>query len=420
MSSPRDPLTTPEFWGQRDELARIRDYARAYGASPAAMLAATIMRVLAQTPPNVVLPPIVGGSYGSLNAYAALVTGSGGGKGASTSAARNGVLFGQDETFHETQPGSGEGLVRTFARNKKDENTGLLELEWIHQQVLFDVAEVTDLSGQMGRSGATLEAQLLRAFVGEPLGFSYAGAENSVRLPRGEYRFTMIAGVQASRSEVLLGDDRQGSGFPQRFIWAETDDVDAPDYVLDRMRPEPLTLDLPSWPLTTQVIGVDDSIRYAIGQNRVRTLRGEAGGLDGHRMFLQEKVGAALSIMRGGRHVTEDDWAVAGDIMIHSDLTRARCVDALEAKRNEEMRRRGALDDQRQVGKERSKFERDVDRCERRIVRVINADTTVSASDIYKGFASRDRAVDYNPAAEALQRLAARGVRIPGFDRLGS
>lgn len=338
--APFDPLRADSWWAQREDLAAIHAYARAVGASPPAVLAVTIMRVLAQTPHTVALPGTVGGGRGSLNLFAALVGRSGGGKGAATSAARHGVLFPGGQNFEELPPGSAEGLVRNFATSERDPETGEKRIEWHNRSVLFDVAEVSDLAGQMGRSGSVLTGQLLSAFSGERLGFTYAGG-NGVKIPAHEYRFTMVAGVQPLASGALLGDDAAGKGLPQRFLWALTADPGAPDFTLDALSPAPLTLPLPRWEDGPGMVGVDDSVLLEIGQNHRLNLRGGGAGLDGHRMFARLKVAAALSFMRGAKHVTWEDWWLAEDVMAHSDIARQSCVDALERAAVESAERKG-------------------------------------------------------------------------------
>ena len=402
-----DPLRDPAWWEQREELAAIRTYARASGASPAATLAVTIMRVLAQTPYTVTTPAIVSGP-GSLNLFAAIVGPSGRGKGAASSASRRGVPFDGGDAFDTIPPGSGEGLVRAYASKSEAEGALPGDLEWNSPShaIVFDVAEVSGLAGQMGRSGSSLSDQLLKAFVAEPLGFSYAG-QNGITLPEHEYRFAMVAGVQPAASGALLGESSAAVGLPQRFIWASATDPDAPDFSLDSLHRTPVQLDLPRWSLLPETVGVDDEIAWMIGQNRQMTIRGEQGALDGHRMFAQLKVAAAFSFMRGAKHVTAEDWALSDGLMTHSDITRQSCLDELESIRAEENRRRGQARDAVDAAAD---LERDT-RIRNNLVRYWKQNPGATAPALVRMLANRDR----KEGAVIAEKLAAENPAFPAY-----
>jgi len=74
------------FWQSRGSLKLIYDAALSQMCSPWAVLACCAARTLALVPPDVTLPPIIGGR-GSLNWFAAIVAKSGGGKGAANAVA---------------------------------------------------------------------------------------------------------------------------------------------------------------------------------------------------------------------------------------------------------------------------------------------------------------------------------------------
>lgn len=402
-----DPLRDTTWWDQRDELAAIRTYARASGASPAATLAVTIMRVLAQTPYTVTTPAIVSGP-GSLNLFAAIVGPSGRGKGAASSASRRGVPFDGGDDFDTIPPGSGEGLVRAYASKSEAEGALPGELEWTRPShaIVFDVAEVSGLAGQMGRSGSSLSDQLLKAYVAEPMGFSYAG-QNGIKLPEHEYRFTMVAGVQPAASGALLGETSAAVGLPQRFLWASATDLDAPDFSLDSLNRTPVHIRLPQWSLLPETVSVDDDIALMIGQNRQMAIRGEAAALDGHRMFTQLKIAAAFSFMRTAKHVTAEDWALAESLLVHSDITRQACLDELEAIRDSENRRRGQARDAVDAAAD---LERDT-RIRNNLVRYWKQNPGATAPALVRMLAGRDRK-DGQAVAE---QLAAENSAFPAY-----
>lgn len=402
-----DPLRDPAWWEQREDLAAIRSYARASGASPAATLAVTVMRVLAQTPYTVTTPAIVSGP-GSLNLFAAIVGPSGRGKGAASSASRRGVPFAGGDVFDTIPPGSGEGLVRAFASKSEEEGARKGDLDWNtpSRSIVFDVAEVSGLAGQMGRSGSSLSDQLLKAFVAEQMGFSYAG-QNGITLPEHEYRFTMVAGVQPAASGALLGESSAAVGLPQRFIWASATDLDAPDFSLDSLHRSPVQLDLPQWSLLPETVGVDDEIAWVVGQNRQLALRGDQAALDAHRMFARLKVAAAFSFMRGAKHVTADDWALSDGLMAHSDITRQSCLDELESIRAEENRRRGAARDEVDAAAD---LERET-RIRNLLVRYWSKNPGATAPALVRMLPGRDR----KDGAVVAERLAAENSTFPAY-----
>ena len=55
------------YWESCTELREIRDFAVWHMVSPYAVLACVLARIVAATPPHIVLPALVGASYGSLN-----------------------------------------------------------------------------------------------------------------------------------------------------------------------------------------------------------------------------------------------------------------------------------------------------------------------------------------------------------------
>lgn len=402
-----DPLRDPAWWEQREDLAAIRSYARASGASPAATLAVTVMRVLAQTPYTVTTPAIVSGP-GSLNLFAAIVGPSGRGKGAAASASRRGVPFDGGDVFDTIPPGSGEGLVRAFASKSEEEGARKGDLDWSNpsRAIVFDVAEVSGLAGQMGRSGSSLSDQLLKAFVAEQMGFSYAG-QNGITLPEHEYRFTMVAGVQPAASGALLGESSAAVGLPQRFIWASATDLDAPDFSLDSLHRAPVHLELPQWSLLPETVGVDDEIAWVVGQNRQLALRGDQAALDAHRMFARLKVAAAFSFMRGAKHVTAEDWALSDGLMAHSDITRQSCLDELESIRAEENRRRGAARDEVDAAAD---LERET-RIRNLLVRYWSKNPGATAPALVRMLPGRDR----KDGAVVAERLAAENSTFPAY-----
>ena len=331
-----------EFWGAREHLALIRQWARARMAAPPAVLGAVLARVIAAVPPFVVLPPIIGGEA-SLNLYCALVGPSGGGKGAADRSADAGVDLSAGMPFTEAGAGSGEGLAHLYARRVKT------EVEYHTQSVLLSVPEVDTLAGLQYRQGSTLLPELRKGWIGEALGFAYADPLKRLPIPAHRYRLCMLLGVQPARAGVLLDDT--GGGTPQRFLWLPTADPAAPDVPPDA--PERIGWRMPrSWGTahngvaSLEVCGeAVDTVRAA----RLARLRGDGEALDGHALLNRLKVGAGLGILDGRPEVSAEDWRLAGLVLAQSAHTRAAVVAELARTAKDAGTARALEDGRREV-----------------------------------------------------------------------
>jgi hypothetical protein len=305
-------------WPGRYGLGVIFDFARARRVSPWALLAEILLRVLVRTPPGVQLPPLVGANA-SLNLFAAIVGPSGQGKGQSSAAARGVIDLGWQ--IEGKGIGSGEGLVKLFGQSDKDgilTRTSYAELVSIH--------EIDSFGAQAQRSGATIAAELRKAYSGESLGFAYADNTKRVLLPAHSYRLCLSAGVQPGRGSVLLDD--VDAGTPQRFIWLPASDPDAPDCKPNEpvplqweLEPELARVKMENFAMPF-VMDVCEAAKDLIDLARLARLRGEGNALDGHALLTRLKAAAALGIFDGRSNVTDDDWSLSGILMEVSDLTR--------------------------------------------------------------------------------------------------
>lgn len=325
------------FWDARPILRHIHTFALSRLSAPSAVLATILARTLQTIPPAYVLPPVIGGD-GSLNLLLALVGPSGSGKGAAMAAARGAVMFPGAGEPHIVTIGSGEGIAHQYAKITKG------GFEWIRRDVLFETSEIDSVAAISGRQGSTLMEQLRKAFSGEPLGFAYASAEKRILIPAHSYRFGFVAGVQPEKSQALLGD--ADGGTPQRFVWTSvTDSAITAEPVTT---PDPWVLDMPPWkvhehersPEGRHIIAIPDTVAQQLRAARVQALRGEDNPLDGHRLFVQEKVAVAFAILDSRHHVNEEDWELAGRLMLLSDRTREHCQRTLQRKSQEAMQAR--------------------------------------------------------------------------------
>jgi hypothetical protein len=315
-----------DFWSQRPVLTHLHQAALARRVSPWAVLGVALVNVIAATPPFVVLPPIVAGR-GSLNTFIALVGDSGSGKGgATTTATETLITTGCGQAFSVHTLGSGQGVAHAYGKRERD---GTLTRHTT--SCVFIAPEIDAIGATIRQSGSTLLPELRSVWMGEPLGKFYVDPAKRIEIEAHTYRAGLIAHVQPGRAGVLL-DDADG-GTPQRFLWLPTTFPHAD------LRPEgpaePWSWRCPVWKSTGTEPGVTLPVCAAawgeIDDSVLARARGQGDPLDGHRLFCQEKVAAALGILDGRAEVTDDDWSLAQRVMAVSDTTRATVLAELKS-----------------------------------------------------------------------------------------
>ncbi len=209
----------PNFWAARPESQPLYAYALAHRVSPWAVLGCVLARVVAATPPNVVLPALIG-AEASLNLFLALVGPPGSGKGAAESTGARFVDFGGVTPFDEHRPGSGQGLAHAYGHTEKAKGQPAVLMRHA-VAALFSLEEADTLRGLFGQQGSTLMPELAQRWRWASVWVT------STLTPRSASRFQrivtwacLIVGVQPERADVLL-DDTAG-GTPQRFVWLPT------------------------------------------------------------------------------------------------------------------------------------------------------------------------------------------------------
>lgn len=309
------------FWA-RPAHARVREFARARRTPPWSTFGWVLVRVAASVPAHVVLPPLIGG-VGNLNLFVGIVANSGGGKGSSQRAAEGAVRLSGGLPFPPpVTPGTGEGMTTAFVRRSAEDPSGV---ELHTESVVFDVAEVSGLAAVSGRTGSTLLSHMCQAWSGERLGFQYADAAKRLPVAANSYRATLVVGIQPLRAGVLL-DDEDG-GTPQRFVWLPGTDPDIPDVAPPV--PEPWHWTMPGLDVLPRekstgyrVIEVCDEARRTIDTEHVKRQRGDGDALDGHALYTRLKVAAVLALLDGRGDVNDEDWYLAGTLMLVSDRVR--------------------------------------------------------------------------------------------------
>jgi hypothetical protein len=317
---PEPDTETVDWWDERPWLRHIHTFARSRMVSPYALLSVALVRVAANTWPNLTLPPIVGGR-GSLNLFCALVGPSGAGKSA-VCAASDELLPWADPWVHI---GSGEGLLHTFVERIKvddptdpDSKIKVWKVRVHNPKAAAIVDEIDTLTALGARQGSTLLPTLRTMWTGSSVGFGYADPSKRLDMKAHSYRLGMVVGAQPTRCEALF--DEADAGTPQRFIWAPLTDPGAPDIPPDN--PGPLVQPPIFNGVDTNFV-VCESLRKATIDARQAMLRtGTTGELDGHALLNRIKIAAAIALMEGRYEVTEDDWGLSGRIQTVSDMTR--------------------------------------------------------------------------------------------------
>lgn len=331
--APPPPDDTPselddDFWDARPYLAHIRQAAHSRIVSAEAVLHACLARVAAITPHTTRLPPTIASTC-PLSYFAALVGGPSSGKSAADAVAAD-LLPGPDWLVDHLPLGSGEGLIDSLFEMVDDiapnGNAIKVKRQTKHNGFVY-VDEGQSLTSMGSRSGTTIMQTVRTLWTGGTAGQANASIERRRILPAGTYTFGIVAAFQPALAAGLL-DDVSG-GTPQRFGWADADDVTlcppAPAWPGRLPWAAPMKMDYGgdlhlAQPIVDQLV----ADRYAIVTRKV-----EVAPLDAHANLYRLKVAGLLAVLDGRREVTVDDWDLAGVIHARSCSVRARVVAAV-------------------------------------------------------------------------------------------
>ena len=332
------PALPDELWTARPLFRHIRSAAYARTVSAPALLAAVLVRAIAHTPPELVLPPIIG-AEASLNMFVLCVAPSGLGKSVGHAYAGDLLDVTAAPELVERPLGSGEGLTEVFFDwVVEDDGSGkkVKVRRQVRRNALFFADEGTVLSELAARSGSTLMSQLRLAWSGQLLGQTNAAAERRRILDPHSYRLCLMMGIQPGNAAGLLADE--ASGTPQRFLWVSALDETVPD--LER---------LPKWPgrlpwavpkLPDGPVDVDRRIVTELRRKHVERHHGApVAALDSHAGLVRLKVAAGFALLDRRHAVTVDDWGLAGTVMRYSDAVRTATVAAVRQRRTTGRRR---------------------------------------------------------------------------------
>ena len=337
------PASTPKagawaddtFWKARPFLEQIRESAYREINSPWAVLGAVLARVGASVPSNVVLGKTTK-SHGSLNLLVALVGESGAGKDTAISLARD-ILPKTVEETPEFPVGSGAGIAAIFGEREKV-GTHYVTVR-TRENAIVKASEVSALEKLEG-GGDNLQEQLRIAYSGDILGGQFKTRDRNLQIPAGEYRLSLVVGVQPKLSNALLNEKQAAGGTPQRLIWMNAHDAGASADAVNNLKISPLAWDpkqllyknrsIASYSGATIEIQVCDTAVKTVLDAQVAVQRREADALDTHSLFTRLKVAGILALLDNRFDIDDEDWSLSGVIMEHSNATREWCQRELD------------------------------------------------------------------------------------------
>ncbi|UJW66738.1 DUF3854 domain-containing protein [Mycobacteroides chelonae] len=374
---PYEKALEDAVFGASPLLDQLRQHARSLRSGPWAVLGFTLGRTALAVPPHVQLPAVVC-APASLNLILGVVGTSGQGKGGAVYAA-SGIRFyteppaptppigtapdtrsfGPTPSHEVVTPtpasvGSGEAIASLFVSREKVENPVDGKSEWIMQQhttaAWLHWDEVDTLTGQKGRQGSTLDAELRKLYSGEGLG--NVTKTNCLYCEGHIYRAVASMSIQPGRAGGLYGDEF--GGLIQRLLHFGAGDPHAPE----TRSPDVGQFDavvLPDFKGTGMVtpsgampkyIHVAQVVTDEIDRDRQAALIGASDDdpLDRHMGLTRLKIAALAAVLHGeGLVVTEEWWAWAGLVIEHSRRVRDGIRKSLAVQARDAAQARGRM-----------------------------------------------------------------------------
>lgn len=236
-----------EFLDSSSTIKNLYQYARACRTSPHAALVCSLARVCAEIPPNIVVPSFTGDSPASLNFAVITIAQSGGGKGLAMTVAKTLVPF--PDTVWTGQPASGEAISSVYVQHEEDETytrngddkekreRKKPNLKYKTQNAFFDIREVREFAGNASRVGSTIVPVFVNLLDGtSKIGCTTKNESNTLQVPEYGYRAAIVIGVQPANIRDIT--NHGGTGLPQRCLWTDVLDTDAPDIRPEKIAPE--------------------------------------------------------------------------------------------------------------------------------------------------------------------------------------
>ena len=237
-----------EFLDSSSTIKNLYQYARACRTSPHAALVCALARVCAEIPPNIVVPSFTGDSPASLNFAVITIAQSGGGKGLAMTVAKTLVPF--PDTVWVGQTASGEAISSVYVHYEVEDDTSKANnsegkkcernkpcLKFKTQNAFFDIREVREFAGNSSRVGSTLVPVLVNLLDGtSKIGCTTKSESNTLQVPAYGYRAAIVIGVQPANIRDITSHG--GTGLPQRCLWTDVLDSNAPDRRPEKIAPE--------------------------------------------------------------------------------------------------------------------------------------------------------------------------------------
>lgn len=446
-------LTLPEeFWRARPVFGHIRQAAHARTVSGDVALYSTLARLAALWPHRVRADTGVK-SPASLNLYVAIVGPSGAGKSSGISVAEALVPRpdwlkageGEHDPFADDVPlGTGEGLAEAYMGVTAQSVTQLdangdplvyatgeragqekVKQEKVRRQVrhnlLVHADEGESLARMLQRSGATVGESLRRAWAGATIGQQNGRTETTRIVKSGSYSLGLLIGFQRETCQELLADGAAGT--PQRFLWAWATDPSIPKVRV----PVPGVLrgvwrreDGNQWLIGGAAAGADErpvTFDAPILDELFELHHGLSTGalalpeLDAHMPLTKVKVAVLLAQLEGRRHVTVEDWRLAGIVWLTSCRVRDHLVAYGQALRGKESAAKRAAYAGQEAAAEAARAQvRDAAEAQR-VARIADrietavADGPLLRADLRRRLNSRDRALFDDALEIAVLRL---------------
>lgn len=205
-----------ELWNATPQLQEVKKWAWAKMVDPYGVLLVTLSEVALHIPPHVIMEDP---RDASLNLITLLMSPSGGGKGNTAELGRKLVApprFDHALTQIEERTGfSGQGLGKCFAPPELDDDE-----RWTAPRVRFVESEVKNLINLSSGTTSTQIPTLNKFFMGEPLGATNSGKDNSWHVEPHTYRGVLRIEAQNDVVAPLLTGDNKNTGFTARLVVA--------------------------------------------------------------------------------------------------------------------------------------------------------------------------------------------------------
>ena len=411
-----------EFWNSRRALREILDFSVGNLVSPYAVLDIVLARVVAATPPYVVLPQYVGGGYGSLNFGVTVLGSPGSGKDAAFAAAR--VLVPDVRGAAVCGAATGQAISALYGR--REERDGSHHTVCNNPRAILRYSEASNFRSLSNGKESNLKPVLLSAFSGQQIGDYTKNQELAVIVPAHGYRCMPVFSAQPSMMGVF--EDGVGEGFQQRFLYASAYSERIADLDIPSGNPKPpettlFPFDSESLPadwsgeqmnrfyecggfarmgqlpederLQCAVMGFPETVHREIYAERIRiNQQPERDPRGAHGIYLRMKVAAAFCLLdypsRRSLQVNETDWNLAGCLQRYS----RGCYDEnLKKYAMQKRERRANSREEEELAREEvdNRAQRSTEQRVTDILAESDAPSGVSRSEIYRKLSKRQR-----------------------------